>query len=57
MFDFDTKRKNIKTLGYLITPPRTNQIASYFDAFSITYTTLQQRQKSKRKFMYVAMKV
>jgi hypothetical protein len=36
-------RKNIKTLGNLIstrgaTPPRTNQIASCFDALSLTWT-------------------
>jgi hypothetical protein len=39
------KRKNIKTLGNLIytwgaTPPRTNQISSWFDALSITYTSM-----------------
>jgi hypothetical protein len=42
MFDYDTKEKNIKSLGNLIntrgaTPPRTYQIASCFDALSITY--------------------
>jgi hypothetical protein len=42
MFDFDTKEKehqntwqSDKYLG--ATPPRTNQIASCFDALSITY--------------------